>query len=118
MSADRRSSLVGILSRSRREAVPRQSNELDDFEELQGEIMAGRAGEERSSRRTYSGVLSVGQQWKKKASRSTTREQTGQSVMLMTLEPAGARLMPIHEVGSLVVCTNSEQPTPSPVPAP
>ena len=106
MSADQRSPLVRILSRWRREATPRvlpaSCDEIDELEELQGQLVAGSAG---SARRTYSGALNAGQKWKKKVTRATTREQMGHAVIELTAwEPAGAQLMPIHEVGQLIVC--------------
>ena len=118
MSADQRSPLVRVLSRWRREATPRESascDEIDELEELQGQLLAGSAGEECSARRTYSSALNTGQKWKKKI---TTREQMGHAMIeLMALEPAGAQLMPIHEVGQLIVirievCSAAEQKAP------
>ncbi|XP_062510650.1 transient receptor potential cation channel subfamily A member 1-like [Corticium candelabrum] len=92
---------VLFLSRWRRSAVsdnkPPTSSNQDHDEEVQ-RLRPRNANEEMASSRSFSNTVMVAQKWKAK-SRLTTREQMGHSVVeLVAIEPAGAQLMPIHEL--------------------
>ncbi len=97
---------VLFLSRWRRSAVsdnkPPTSSNQDHDEEVQ-RLRPRNANEEMASSRSFSNTVMVAQKWKAK-SRLTTREQMGHSVVeLVAIEPAGAQLMPIHEVVQVFV---------------